>query len=60
MIYLYVPYSSHISEHHCHIRAECVCARIGAVYGAVGVGGAGAGGFWAVWAGWVMGAMECF
>ena len=41
---------TNISEHHCHIRAECVCVGVWVVYGTVGVGGAGAGGFWAVWA----------
>lgn len=54
MIYLYVPYSSHISEHHSDIRAVAVCVDVWVVCGAVGVGGAGVGGFWVVWACWVM------
>ena len=41
---MYVPYPSHIPEHHYHIRAECIRYRVWTVYLARGADVARAGG----------------
>ena len=50
----YVAYPANFPEYHSDIRAVAVCARVWAVYRALGVGGVGVDRFRALWDSGVM------